>query len=486
MQIFGVSLCELKGIDFQNRFLGQFILAKDESLIVPGWEKCSLNNWILFRDKSAETVKVVDTTNTQIGWFLGIGVKDGGEYIGNHLSLPYNSETGEGWREAEKQIEGIAGRYCIIIDTDRIQRVYGDPVGDFSVLFNSEEQIVASSTFLALTRDMKWNTEFNRERVLAGEMHFTLQETPDTSLRRTIPNHFLDLDSFKCVRHWPLETTSLLKPDHSVTDNLDQISNRLKQIISSVARSESTILPISGGQDSRNLVGAAEEEIKHIRFGFAWQFHRMSRYDARIGKEIAKRSGIPFSTYTFLPTTRPERLQYFMRTGYADGGSSVRVLGIQKQTPKGNIILRGNVMELLRANQWDELSITQEIPRISFGIKRLLIDTQRFSDSLVNHWKSRYEAWADTLPEPAKRRQLDFGFTEHLLPNTLGVRHFGFPDNFVLNPFADRRLIQLSMQIPPAIRKQNIPNKYLLERNCGQFQDIPYERELSSNPSLLP
>lgn len=486
MQVFGVSLCETKNIDFNQRFLGQFILTKSETIAAPGWDALPLTNWILHRAKNDKTVKIVDKDDIQIGWFLGVGVTADGDFISGKLSLPYSSKTGRTWRNAEKQIEGIAGCYCAIIDTGKIQRIYGDPVGDFPVVYNPDEQIVASTTFLALTRNLQWNEKFDRARVLAGEMHFSLQEMPDPSLKRALPNHYLDLNSFNSVRHWPLKTTELLEPVHSVHDNLDQIGDRLKQIIRAIARSAPTIIPISGGQDSRNLIGIAAEDAKHLKFGFAWRFHKMSHLDARIGTEIANRVGLPFFTYPHIKTTKHERLQYFMRTGYTEGGASLRVLGLQKQIPGGNIILRGNVMELLRANQWNTKSIKYGIPRPAFAIQRLLIDNQSPSDTLLEQWRPQYESWADTLPDNAKHRQLDFGFAEHLLPNTLGVRNPGFPDNFVVNPFSDRHLMQLTMQIPPEIRKQNLPNKYLLEKYCGQFADIPFERELSANPSLLP
>ena len=84
----------------------------------------------------------------------------------------------------------------------------------------------------------------------------------------------------------------------------------------------------------------------------------------------------------------------------------------------------------------------------------------------------------------ARRRQLDLGFVEQLLPNTLGVRHFGYTNSFVMNPFACRRLIHLAMQIPPELRMADRPNEMLLARNCADLTDIPFEREVAGGAEL--
>jgi hypothetical protein len=49
-------------------------------------------------------------------------------------------------------------------------------------------------------------------------------------------------------------------------------------------------------------------------------------------------------------------------------------------------------------------------------------------------------------------------------------------------------LILLAMQIPAQLRVDGVANKLLLERNCAQFSDIPFESEVASgdwNPASL-
>ncbi|MBL4750239.1 MAG: hypothetical protein JKX71_06605 [Amylibacter sp.] len=464
------------------------MLAKNPAHKIPDWHAHRLVNWTLWRAKDDKTKRVMDKNNNQIGWFLGEGVAKSGAYVGDPYILPYDMADPKNWQQAELEIEGIAGRYVVIIDAPEIQRVYGDPVGDFSTVYNKDEAIVASTTLLALTREIEWNPLFDRMRILSGEMHFSLQETPDVALKRALPNHYLCLNTFECVRHWPRADTRLFRPQISMEENLDEVSQRLSDIVGALARSQKVILPLSGGYDSRNIVGAAKEHLKHLQFSFSHQFHKMSRIDADIAAIISKRVGVPFKLIAFdasMKHSHDDRMRYFNRTGYADGGIAVRITRLEQAVPGNMLSLRGNVMELLRANQWSGRFASSEKPVTHFGIKRLLIDRAAPLFDVVDQWGEKYEAWRDTLPESAMRRSIDLAFAEHLLPNTLGVRHFGNVNNFVMNPFSDRRIMQLCMQIPPTVRKANIPNQYLLKRNCGHLSDIPFQRSVASDGTLL-
>lgn len=486
--ILAVKFARKKKLDFNSFFLGQFMLAQNPKHTIPDWQEHKLAKWTLWRAKGDKTKRIMDQNHNHIGWFLGEGVAKSGKYINDPFVLPYDPSNLDSWQNAEAEIEAVAGRYLAILDMPNLQRIYGDPVGDFSAVFNKDERIVASTTLLALTRNVIWNPNFDRSRVLDGKMHFSLQETADISLKRTLPNHYLCLDTFTCMRHWPKHDTALLQPKISFEKNLDEISQRLGDVVGALAKNQKIILPLSGGRDSRNILGASRQYVKNIQFAFSYQYHKMSRIDADIAEIVCNNIGIPFKRIRFDSSMRHDRqdkFNYYNRTGYADSGIGVRITRLEYAVPGNMISLRGNVMELLRANQWrPDIAKTGRL-RTSFGIKRLRIDTEVHTPEIVEKWGGKYEKWQETLPKNAKPRSLDLAFLEHLLPNTLGVRHFGNTNNFIMNPFADRGIIQLCIQIPPEIRSADLPNKYLLNHNCSDLNHIPFTGEVASNGSLL-
>lgn len=474
------------GNDFKADFPGQFILSRPRRVHAPGWTAQRGDRWCLWRNHAERTCRIVDLHGTPIGWFLGIGVDCDGVLITDLLRLPYDSQNGQGLRASETRIEQIAGRWLVILDAPDLHRIYCDPVGDFSCLYNARDQLVAPSTLLCLGRPMEWNGAFERDRILAGTMHFSLQQAADPALRRMVPNHYLDLDQFTCVRHWPRTRTPLLAPQISVEDNMTQIDQRLKQVVSAICRGLPVTFPISGGRDSRNLLCAAGADAAHIMTSFSMSFHKMSRHDAEIGQAVAARLNVPHRVIPYSATT-PQQLQdYQRRTGFMDGGSGAHLVGTQMALPAGHVQLRGNVMELLRANQWVGKVSTGAAIYPNYGLKRLLIDTQCSVSDLVERWRKPYMAWIGSLPAAHRARHLDFGFLEHLLPNTLGARHFGVTNSFIMNPFADRRLIQLAIQIPPEIRMTDQPNQILLASNAARLADIPFDRSyyMSETKSL--
>ena len=164
---------------------------------------------------------------------------------------------------------------------------------------------------------------------------------------------------------------------------------------------------------------------------------------------------------------------YGLRLWHDDAGASSPLLELEYAS------VDIATLELLRANQWNHATIQRGWVRPAFGFRRLLIEPEGDQEALRAAWLPQYEAWAATLPEAARARQLDLAFVEHLLPNTLGVRHWGDPGNFIMNPFADPELIRLAMQIPPERRDQDEPNRWLLENNCAHLADIPFEREVA-------
>ncbi len=467
-------------------FPGQFVLSEQDNLTFNGWVGHRLNRWTLYCAPGPRVRRLLDRNGTQVGWFLGEGIAADGAYVRDGTKLPFNTRRPAVLRNTEQWIEGIAGRYLVIFDTPDLHRIYGDPVGDFACVFNPQDRLVAPIPALATLSTPVEHPWFTSQKVLGGGFVFSLQQTPDANVLRALPNHYLDLDSFACVRHWPRKGDNLTTPDTSWKDNADRISDRLEQIVGALADNTPVILPVSGGKDSRNLIGAARPHLSKIAFGFAWQFHKMSKLDADIGETICTRLGVPFRRLTYVETTPEQRDLYLRRTGFTHVGTPLRIEGTRLQLPPGHVALRGNVMEILRANQWNRSSMTRRRPATSFAMRRLLINRAGDQDAIRAAWQDRYRSWAESLPKSAWRRQLDLQFIEHLLPNSLGIRHFGTPDNFVMNPFSDRALIQLAMQIDPDVRKDDLPNHYLLNRNCADLGDIPMQRDYSRDLSLLP
>ena len=485
MQIEAVRIETEAGRDFSVAYPEQFVLTRDAAIDLPGWDHLTLHDWHLWRAPNARTKRILDRSGRLIGWLLGEAVDAQGTYLIDPVTLPMKADTRHWLLKVERWVEGLAGRFAVILPLADGGRLYQDPVGDFSVVYDPQTGIVASSVLLALTRPLRWNARFNRKEVLKGAVHFSLGHTADEAILRMRPNHFLDLALLALHRHWPRADTVMEIEQDQLPAQIEAISDRLGAILQALVTNASCLLPLSGGRDSRNLLGAMGTAKQSLVAAFTISFHNMSHVDKAVAATLAERAGLPHFGVNYKRTSKQERLSYYRYTGFADGGSALHVLGSHLTLPEGHITLRGNVMELLRANQWNEATALRTgRPHTRFGLRRLLISTGPDSGTRAAPFAEEYEAWVATLPKRARRRQLDLGFVEQLLPNTLGVRHFGYTNNFVMNPFACRRLIHLAMQIPPELRMADRPNEMLLARNCADLTDIPFEREVAGGAEL--
>jgi len=128
---------------------------------------------------------------------------------------------------------------------------------------------------------------------------------------------------------------------------------------------------------------------------------------------------------------------------------------------------------LMRANQWRE-RLLDKPGKIIHGIKRLKFRAALRTPYNQDAWRRRYLYWRESLPAAARQKAYDFGFVEHLLPNTQGGYFGGFHDQFYMNPFNDRQIIHLAMSLPNRMRFENRAVIMALERTAPELLEFPF------------
>jgi hypothetical protein len=132
---------------------------------------------------------------------------------------------------------------------------------------------------------------------------------------------------------------------------------------------------------------------------------------------------------------------------------------------------------MTRANQWAKT----ERFELAHGLSKLNIGGRSGAEN-VDYWGPEYMNWMETLPASARERVYDFAFLEQLLPNTLGGAMIGKPNADYINPFNDRSLIKMAMQVHPMKRKSGLLNA-ALHRAVGA-PDIPMTGQIKRDRSV--
>ena len=402
-----------------------------------------------------------------------------GALIADGLRLPGQIGEGGFWRAAERVIEGIAGRYVVLISDGCATRLYFDPVCDMAAVFDPRMRVVASSLLLCLHRPLRRNRRMPHEGPLKKRHNYALQQTPDRDATRAMPNHYLDLRSFCLARHYPRGDERFERGPEELEETCAAIVARLRQVMAALLGGHRCVIPVTGGNDSRNLLACCGAGLDRAEALFTFHMNKMTGFDCMIARRIGDRLGVPVRMIDVLapahaPLFEKERM-HRMRwdvayaTGYQTSGSSPGAVRPATLAPGGDVLVRGNVMELMRANQyppgmWDGFSLAH-------GLDKLRV-APRIDAAQEAAWGPDYMMWADTLPANARRRIYDFAFCEQLLPNTMGGVLIAPAPQFYMNAFADRGMMALALSMHPAARRANRMNRMLVDLACPGLNEI--------------
>lgn len=480
--------CRAEGRDFNTLFRRQYVLTREAGRCPAGWREVELDGWHLCYCPDLPVTPIQDAAGQIAGFFIGIGVDAGGAVFDAAPNLPEAAGSGGFWRAAEAVIEGIAGRYLALVSDGVRQRFYTDPTCEMSLVYDPVCRVAASSLLLCLHRPMAWNRRMNHRGVLRGVHNFALQHTSDRYVKRAMANHYLDLENFCMIRHFPRGDEVLDCGEGGLRPVCEAIVERLRGIMTALLGTYSCAMPLTGGNDARNLMACCTaEQLQGVRL-FTHHVNKMSGFDCMIARQLGDMAGVPveiIDTHAKAHARMFDKAQIgqvqqdrAIASGYQTRGRDARTLVAEQLAPEADLLLRGNVMEVMRANQYrprrPEFSLAHGLARL-----RVAHEIDAVQEAI---WGPEYMMWADTLPQNARNRVHDFQFTELLLPNTMGGGLTVMGPQFYMNPFNDRGMIMRAMALPPEIRRTNRMNEILVDIAWPELNTVERIQAFKSNP----
>lgn len=459
---------------FVTTYPHQFMISTSDAVRLPGWPRTSLEGVQIDTAPDLSLTMLTAADGRRVGAVFGLAIGPDGRMLTDDYRLN-GSEDDAILREAEALVERTAGRFAAVISVGAHRRLYLDPVGDLAAVYNPQTRVAGSTTLFVMEGVFQDNPLFPFGEIKKSEAHYGLGHTRDRGTHRLLANHYLDLDSFQPVRHWPRADTDLVTRTGAdeISAIMDEITARLGRNMSETLRERTCIVPLSGGRDSRCLVAAALPEMTRAFTLFAWRFHRMSGRDAVLGAQLAAFLGLPFQEFKFVKLTREVKALYLRRNGYSNFGTALQSLAISETLPGGMVMPRGNIMGIMRATNWN--GKTEEMPfDPQHALRRLQLGTATADPDRKEQLLAQVNTWYDGLPQSARPKVYDILWLDMVLTHGQGTRNYGTPNNFVVNPFNDRRLIQLSMQLPLRLRKSDAPYDMILDRTVPALKEFAY------------
>ncbi|WP_417729146.1 hypothetical protein [Roseovarius sp.] len=478
--------CDGDSEKFSELFRYQYVLAP-KKLNLPGMASRKIGKYWLHTGKLARVTALEDKNGIFIGYVVGIAVDDGGMLVERWRLRGVDSKgKDDPFTEVEAWIEDVAGRYTAIFDINGKSRVYCDPVGMNGQCFNSKSRYVGSSPFLCIDRPLKPNPLYDLEMVTSGKGRISIFHTADEDVRRQNPSCFLDLTTFEQTRFWPREHR-FDTPESDYLTSYAEIARTVRHNVVSISRHEETALPVSGGRDSRLLLGLIGKEGRDaISMLYSYFTNYATRRDTEIARRLAAKVGKPiniFSSRQSRPFDRREknikiRRENFMIASGMSGSIRDPHFKLDRFVPSGMVILRGHQTDLLRAvflpyadrTRWENLPVQIR--------KLLIVPGAEFDRRVFRKFEPAYSDWLSGLPVAAVRKQMDFMFLEVFSSASLGMMFPAFHEHFFMSPFNSRRLIALSLGFDDAYRIGVKPVFDLLHATCPELENVPFDDEV--------
>jgi hypothetical protein len=465
--------CQQRGRDFAELFRYQYVFARARGLSFPGWGARHVGGWTLHHGAALGVTDIEDVAGRKVGLLAGVALSADSRLVAGRLRLPLGAEDTGFVAAAEGILTSLAGRYVAFLVVPGAARAYADPVGDMGLVYDPETGALGSTPGVVLRRGLRANPAFELRRVLRGDVQFSLGHTADAVVRRLIPNHYLDLGDFTLHRHWPPRDMGFDIPEAAVPETVDAITARLGAHFRALVSNLPCVVPLTGGRDSRILISCGMADLDQVAEFSAFRFHNASRVDSRMGRDLAASMGLFFRQYFKVAASWTQKRDFRLKSGYSGQRGEFRAIAMVESFPRDHVVLRGNILELLRANQWRADRVNRPF-KLLHGLRRIFVVPRPLERAAIDVWGPAYMAWREGLPENARPRTYDFGFVELLLPNTQGAFFAGYHGCFPLNPFNDRKLIGLAIGLPVEMRRRNAIVETVFRRTNPWLLDVPF------------
>ncbi|GLS30382.1 hypothetical protein SAMN04488498_103305 [Mesorhizobium albiziae] len=430
-----------------TEFDGQFIVSNGHAPERPGSRRIKLNSLCVDIFARQPVTKVFDRSGELIGCLLGtpIDVEQGKILVDHHvIEIEFGKESALNIA-VETEIYRFAGSFVFLLDMPHARRLYLDANGTKSVVYNVADQVAASTTLLVLPTVKEYYEGLDRSLYAALNVDkdgwFPAGLTAHAGVKRLISNHYLDLETWTCVRHWPLEpVVREADPAGSIKTIVEQTS----RVIETLSKVAPTNLALTAGYDTRLLLACSRNLLDQL--GFITVNVPGGELDIKRARELSERFGLRHQLLPYVEAS-PEQMETWQRkVSHCITGSNLRmhpsmaplkdtifVGGVGGEVGRGFLWLNSNDQTKLDANGLIERLKLPLEPRL-----RLAVD-----------------AWLRPLKDLDSLLILDLAFMELRVSSWAFAQAYAPSHHIEINPLISRKTYKAMLSLQPSVRRNN-------------------------------
>lgn len=464
-------------IDFK-RLVGQFVVSFGANRGPSEWLSDRIGDWHLARHPGLPVMSLLGEADRRVGWLMGYPIGEADTLLadGERVPVPGPALASEVAREAF--IYAFGGRFAVML-LEGEPRFYLDPCGSLSAVYCARQRMIASTPTL-IPYDGA-----SRDRVgLAldiGIPHtegmYPLDMTPRYGVERILPNHYLDLQDWQTIRHWPKRP---LAPVSSVDEAVADIAALVKRNIGAVIAATPTYLKLTAGWDSRMLLACARAWASRLELFTAEIGDEGAATDCDTARRIAKRFGLRHRVLRREPARDEDLEEWMFRIGYSTSERrGWRAVTMYKRLPGGHAVLAGNAGEVARAYYWNDGDTETTV----ITPERLVAHCDC---PLVEETLQRARAWLDSVPSTNAFDILDLFMIEQDMGGWASVIQYAECDpGFAIFPLSHRGIVERMLGLPASYRRAGRLPRDIIALEWPALLEWPINRPIGATRLLF-
>ena len=443
---------------------GQFIASPNILESAPdSWLQDVQSGWHLYRHPTTDMVSIC-IAGQAVGWLIGRAWKE------NRLIC--TSVTASSWEEMLTWLDDLSGPFAAIVP-DRIVR--HDAMGQQSVVYSVQHQAVATNPLL-----LKEVCNGTLDSALVEQMDIPAKDhwypfglTPVTNVNRLLPNHFLDLSTWRSERYWP-RPQDLVQPPATIEEAAAIVGRTVSNAVEALVAKYPLQIGLTAGYDSRLVVACARQHASSILAVTNVMHPVTAKIDHIVADRIARVVGMKHQVFYPRQASVDEQTDFVHQTGMSASGARYRHIALMNDLSPDRILLYGHGSEVIRGLYHIKL-----IRRYSS------LDKVRDPEALNNVLKLPYSRkivnaaskWLEGLPSCSDEAAVSLLYHEQRNGSWASVLRLSSKNsNRTMWAFSHRDLLNIMLRIPVEIQTESVIQHKVIKDEWPELARIPFNK----------
>jgi hypothetical protein len=447
-------------------FNGQFIVSRSDGRRDVG-DRYDLETLCVDVFDPLRVVEVIGNSGHVVGLFLGTVIDTDTEEIvasSINLNLALKEDTDID-RLVEDFVYRFTGSFIFVLDVLDVRRIYLDANGSKSLVFDSKAGRAAATTALLLDPSA-YEDRFDRDLyyglTVEQDGWFPAGLTAHTGIRRLMCNHYLDMDTMRAVRHWPI---SRIAESKDVSQSVVSIVDEVERTVRTIFRTGLATMALTAGNETRLLLGCCRSFAGEI--DFVTVDAPGAELDVTRAEELAARFGLKHRKLKYLEADRDGISAWQRRVGHCITGSNM-TMHPSVEPLNGRTFIGGLGGEIGRGFLWlnSGPGIAIDAPGIVSRLK------------LPQHPKLLEEVrwWLEPLKDYDSLFLLDLAYMELRMSCWAFAQSYTTPLMVEINPLVSRKVYATLLSLPPDARRNNGAIVRAIYQTWPELLSLPINR----------